>query len=66
MPIITQREVRMVSLPKRKGWYDSIAYVENYGMCLCNEYQKNNSIHFLEDINEDYVEDDNIKFPLFQ
>ena len=43
---------------------DITTYVGNYGLCVLNYYHNNNSQPFLEDINLEYVEEDNIKYLL--
>ena len=40
---------------------DSTTNVGNCGLCLFNAYQKNNWKPLVEDMTEEYVEDDNIK-----
>ena len=41
----------------------STTNVGNYGLLLLNSYQKKNLKPFPEEITEEYVVEDNIKFP---
>ena len=43
------------------GGADSTANVVNSGLRIFNSYQKKNFEAFVEDMTEDYVEEDNIK-----
>ena len=43
------------------GGADSTANVVNYGLRIFNSNQKKNFEAFVEDMTEDYVEEDNIK-----
>ena len=51
----------MSSLPQKIGEADIITNVGNAGLRIFNAYQKNNFEPFLEDMTEQYVEEDNIK-----
>ena len=43
------------------GESDSTTNVGNSRLRICNAYQKNNSEPFVEDMNDEYVDEDNIK-----
>ena len=40
--------------------YDSTTNVRNYGLNIFNSYNKNKRKPFVEDMTEDYLEEDNI------
>ena len=46
------------------GEFDSTRNVEKYGLHIFNAYKNNNLEPIIEDMTEEYVEEDNIKFPL--
>ena len=54
----------MSSLPKQIGEADINTNVGNPGMGPFNAYHQNNFKPFVEDKNEEYLEEDNIKFVL--
>ena len=54
----------MSSIPKNMGEADSTTNVGNVWLRLFNSYQYKNFKPFIEDMNEEYVKYDNIKFLL--
>ena len=61
IPIITQVDFSMASLPNNMCEAYSTTNVGNDGLHLFNTCHKNNSKPFVEDMTEEYLEEDNIK-----
>ena len=54
----------VITTPQKKGRAYSTTSVGIFGLHLLNSYQKKNSEPFLENITEEYIEEDNIKLLL--